>query len=74
MSKSDLRSQLHDPDYWLGPPEPPWYSAISWVGYLIASAFLVLLCVVGLGITVWLLPGWAVLVSLWIGWQLAQRP
>jgi len=23
MSKSDLRSQLHDPDYWLGPYEPP---------------------------------------------------
>ena len=23
MSKDDLRSQLHDPDYWLGPYEPP---------------------------------------------------
>ena len=38
MSRSDdLRHILHDPDYWLGPPEPWWQTALASIGYGIAA-------------------------------------
>ena len=80
MSKDDLRSQLHDPDYWLA-PEPKrsrlgglLIDVFNGIDAFCVAAVIVLFSVVGFGIMVWLLPGWAVLVLLWIGWRLAQRP
>ncbi len=47
MSRSDdLRHTLHDPDYWLGPPEPLAYSFLATIGEAIGSAVLTL---VGIG-------------------------
>ena len=75
MSKSDLRSQLHDPDYWLGPYEPP--TLIERIGEALGTALLVVifgpLIIVSFALLGYILlgtsvPGWVLLFWFFFLW------
>lgn len=69
MSKDDLRSQLHDPDFFLGPEEPPTLGGLIWDAFGTALMLLIVVPIIlgsvvmlgfmlGGGVPVWLLLIW----------------
>jgi len=55
MAKSSLRERLHDPDYWLGPEDPPWYLILASIGYGLVGIVLSIVGIVGLVGIWWLI-------------------
>ena len=55
MSRSDdLRHILHDPDYWLGPPEPLGARVFAVIGTALGALLVGLLCLGSLIVLRWL--------------------
>ena len=52
VSICDLRHTLHDPDYWLGPPEPPGARVVAAIGTVLGGLLCALIslgCLIILG-------------------------
>ena len=68
MSKDDLRSRLHDPDYWLGPPPTLGDHIRDTVGTALVMLILVPFIIVGFTLLGYILLGISVPVWVFLIW------